>query len=168
VGYAVASAVELAIVASVAVMVSLAGAGPLSLAIPPLFFVAVFIFSHEAGAISRILKRPFFLLLGTLSYSIYMIHGFLQYRVVNVLELLERLSHGRLSLVVHDAGGNHVGGSPLFGDFMSVVMLGIAIGAAWLTYRWIEKPAQDWSRRKILGPRPPVSIQVAEASAPAL
>jgi peptidoglycan/LPS O-acetylase OafA/YrhL len=166
--YLLASALESMIVAVVATAVSLAGAGPFSLAIPPIFFLAVFIFSSEGGAVSRLLKTPFFLMLGTLSYSIYMIHGFIEYRLVNALEVVQRLSHGRLLIIARDSSGNHVGGSPLFGDFMSIVMVCLAISGAWLTYRIIEKPAQDWSRRKILGKRPPANIQAAEANAPAL
>jgi peptidoglycan/LPS O-acetylase OafA/YrhL len=166
--YLAASVTEIAIATLVVAAVSLAGAGPLSLSIPVVFSAAVLIYSNEAGIVSRILKQPFFLFLGLLSYSIYMVHYFLVLRFVNGLELFARISHGKIALVVHSPAGNHIGGSPIFGDCMSLAVLVTTICVARLTYRWIEKPAQDWSRRKLLGLRPSMSAQVAEINAPAL
>lgn len=156
-----ASTFEIAIAASVVIMVTIVGAGPLSLAVPPIFFLAVLIFSNEQGIVSVLLTRPAFMWLGTMSYSIYMIHVFVEFRILNVLSVVAP------SRVAHD-GGNQIGGSPLFGDFMSIAALVLTIACAWLSYQLIEKPARDWSRRKILGTSPPKTEQTAEPNAPAL
>ncbi|OJY60878.1 MAG: hypothetical protein BGP16_13215 [Sphingobium sp. 66-54] len=137
--------IEMAVAIGVIVFVWSAGAGPLSLAAPLVFFLAVLVFSREAGFISRLLKCAPFALVGILSYSIYMIHGFLLYRFVNGLSLLERVTG--LDLVQHVGGHNSVGGGALFGDMMSVLFLGIVICASWLSYNFVELPGQRFVRR---------------------
>lgn len=146
---ALATVLEIAAIVITVQIVSISGSKPLSLIVPPIFFGVVLLFSLQRGAVAKLLLKPPFLLMGTLSYSIYMIHGFLEYRTVNALGIIEKLSHGRLDLVTTIDGHNQVGGSPLFGDFMSILMLAITIGFAYLSYRWIEHPAQQWSRRKL-------------------
>src|SRR5450432_2991326 len=56
---------------------------------PVVFGGAGIVFAHERGALSRLLRSRFFVMLGKLSYSIYMTHWFLHdvYRkVLNVAE----------------------------------------------------------------------------------
>lgn len=161
-----ATLIELAAVALTVTLVTLSGPTPLSLVMPAVFLLAVFIFAQEGGHVSRLLKTAPFLLLGTLSYSIYMVHGFVMYRLVNGLTLIDRLSHGRWGLVGRNAdGGYHVGGSALFGDLMSMLLLGLVILTSYVTYRLIERPAQDWTRRRIMGPHPSRASRRAEAEA---
>jgi len=136
--------VELAVALGVVVFVWFAGAGPLSLAAPLMFFLAVLVFSREAGVVSRLLKCAPFILVGALSYSIYMIHGFLLYRFVNGLSLVERFT--ALDLVQSADGHNSVGGGALFGDMMSILFLAIVICASWFSYRFIELPGQRFVR----------------------
>ena len=163
---AAATLIELGAIAATLAIEIAGGSSPISLAVPPVFFLVVLIFARQAGAVSRILALRPFLFVGALSYSIYMVHGFLEYRFVNVLSAIQRLSHGRLTLVEQTRDHNHIGGSALFGDAMSILMLAIAIGAAFITYRLIEKPAQRWSRRRVLGSHPRRSTVAAEREAP--
>jgi len=137
--------IELTLVAMVVLFVSIAGAGPLSLMAPFLFCVAVLVFSRELGIVSRLLRRPPFVLLGTLSYSIYMVHWFLLLRFVNALSFVEKLFG--LELVSSTNGHNTVGGGALFGDMMSILFLAIVIGMSWLSYNFIELPGQRFVRR---------------------
>jgi peptidoglycan/LPS O-acetylase OafA/YrhL len=141
--------VELAMVAATVAFVSVAGSGPLSLAAPPLFFAAVLVFSRERGVVSGLLKRAPFVLVGTLSYSIYMIHGFLYYRFLNGLGLIERVTGA--DLVVGNAGHNTVGGGALLGDALSIVFLGLVIACAYASYRLVEQPGQALARRLARG-----------------
>ena len=60
-------------------------------AAPVVFAFAILVFGHEAGWLSRMLRHRFLLLLGTLSYSIYMIHMFVDIRFVNIARLAGRL-----------------------------------------------------------------------------
>lgn len=59
--------------------------GKLSLLIAPTFAFVIAVFSLERGLISRALVTAPMLLLGELSYSIYMIHHFILDRMVDVV-----------------------------------------------------------------------------------
>jgi len=147
---------ELVVVVATIWLVSEAGAGPLSLAAPFLFFIAVMTFSRERGAISRLLKCAPFVLVGALSYSIYMVHAFFEYRFINGLSLLKKLT----GLNLTNSSGEHttVGGVPLFGDLMSITFLAFVIGVAYLTYNWIELPGQrkarEFMQKRTSAPQP--------------
>lgn len=166
-GKAVATCVELVLVAAVCVLVPVTGGTPYSLIMPVVFLLAILVFSMEGGAVSGLLRTRPFLLLGTLSYSIYMVHYFLVYRLINVLSVVERASHGHLHLVARVGGKNEVGGSPLFGDCMSILLVALTIGIAALTYRFIERPGRALSRKLVLGRHPTAAAERAEQVEPA-
>lgn len=161
-GRGAASAAELLMVAVTVTALTFAGAGPAMMTVPFVFLAAVLLFSFEGGAISSLLKTRPLLLIGALSYSIYMVHRFLMYRMVNVMSLIDKKTGERWNLVTEVDGHNIVGGSPLFSDAMSLVYLAIVIGVSWLTYRLVELPGQKWSRRKMLGDSRPVPAEPAE------
>jgi peptidoglycan/LPS O-acetylase OafA/YrhL len=139
--------IEIAVVLLTVALVSQAGSSPLSLAAPFLFLVAVLIFSREGGVVSGLLKTAPLILVGTLSYSIYMIHGFVLYRFINLLGVLEKITGYD---VVHSADGhNSVGGSALFGDAITLVFLGLVIALSYLSYRLIELPGQRFARARV-------------------
>lgn len=133
-----------AVVVTVA-FVSKAGAGPLSLAAPIIFLITVLIFARESGLVSRFLSVAPFVALGTLSYSIYMIHGFLYYRFLNGLDLLGSMVGSEL--VVKAGGHTTVGGSAVFGDAMTILFLMIVTACSFLTFRFIEMPGQAFIGR---------------------
>lgn len=119
----------------------------------PLAFAAiVLIFAYQSGSFSKVLMTPPMLLLGSLSYSIYMIHSFVQARVINALSLL---SHrlGRPDMLVDIHGSHAVGISPMVADGITVAMVALVVALAWCTFQLIEKPGQLWSRRLVLGRR---------------
>lgn len=155
-GRSVATIIEIAAVIGVAALVSAAGTGPLSMIAPLGFFVAVMIFARQAGAVSILLQQPPFVLLGTLSYSIYMIHVFLIYRMVNVLGAVEKFTG--FDVVATAEGNNSVGGGAWFGDFVTVAFLGGVVFLAYWSYRLIELPGQNFGRNwKGRGLREPAS-----------
>ena len=136
-------AVELGAAAAIILFVSLAGAGPLSLGAPFLFLAAVLLFARERGIVSIWLRRGPFLFVGGLSYSIYMIHTFLQFRLVNVAELA-----GTRLVEIAD-GHSHLVGRGLLGDAISLFFLALVILCAYASYRLIEKPALRMTRKWI-------------------
>lgn len=135
---------ECAVVLAVGLFVATSFAEPFSLAAPFVFALAVFVFAHEAGYVSRLLRAPIFLSLGALSYSIYMTHLFIQGRMLNAGKLAERITG--IPMLTADAGG-----APIFASVwalpMAGLMLAAVIAASWLTYRHVEVPGRDWFRK---------------------
>ena len=118
------------------------------------------VFAREAGAVSRWLKSAPLRRLGVLSYSIYMVHSFVQSRMDDALRLFGKAS-GIIMVTAEKPGlsrGAHdlVGATPLQGVVLTGVMLVLVIGVASLTWRWIEVPGQALSRRLARRPVAPV------------
>jgi len=89
------------------------------------------------------------LLLGSLSYSIYMVHIFVQARMINVGGLIERKFGlgivGDLMLRGDHATGFGTG-SPWIGFAALIAMLIAVIVTSWFTWRFVEMPALAWFR----------------------
>lgn len=127
----------LAEVLAIAAALSLVGAGGgsgWSLAAPIVFAAVVLVFAWESGAGSRLLKSKPFVFLGTVSYSIYMVHLFVAGRFADTLRLAQ--AHG-ISLV----------DSKWAGDLVILVCLAVVVAISALTYRLIEAPGRAWFRR---------------------
>lgn len=145
------SLVEAATVAAVVGFVIVAGPTQWNLLGPPLFAVAVLVFAREGGLVSRVLATPLPLLLGTLSYSIYMIHTLVQARMDDVLKLVGGRIGVPLTTPSINAAGTRetlVGADPVQGAVLTLVMLALVVAASWLTYRFVEVPGQRWSRAR--------------------
>lgn len=139
---------EIVMVAVIVLFVSLAGDNDFGIAAPLVFALALFLFAHEGGWISALLRAPFMLTLGALSYSIYMVHIFVQARLINVAGLVERKLGlgliGDFMLRGQPATGFGAGWT---GAVAIVVMLAATIAASWITWRFVEMPAMAWFRR---------------------
>lgn len=144
-------AFEFGIGAAIIVFVSLAGAGPFSVGAPFLFLVAVLIFAREKGVVSKCLRRAPFVLVGGLSYSIYMVHTFLQFRLVNAAALAGKRMG--IQIVETNDGHNSLAATGLLADAISLFFLALVILFAYGSYRLIERPAQRVSRKWISGAR---------------
>jgi len=140
--------IEIAVVAVIALFVSLAGGKTVSVIGPYLFAVAVIVFAFEEGALSRYLKMRPFMLLGTLSYSIFMVHSFIIGRFNDVVGILEKTLHMTLFTTVKAAGGEvrMFGAEPWQGDAACIMVLLIVIGVSYLTFRIVEAPSRKWFR----------------------
>ncbi|UVK37306.1 acyltransferase [Mesorhizobium sp. AR10] len=141
---------EVVMVVVIVLFVSLAGDNDAGIAAPFVFALALYLFAHEGGWISAMLRTPAMLTLGALSYSIYMVHIFVQARMINVAGLIER----KLGLgLIGDIWlrGDDVTGfgtsSPWVGLAAIVAMLIATIAASWFTWRFVEMPAMAWFRR---------------------
>ena len=139
------SLIEIGAVLLCAVTVSEAGAGRLSLATPCVFLIAVLVFSRQRGLVSKMLQLRPFVLLGTLSYSIYLTHIFLLMRFQNVLDFIQ--NHGGFRLIDSAGGGKAIGRGAILDDILTIVFMAGAITFAYLTYRFIEVPGQRLGRK---------------------
>ncbi|RUV18776.1 acyltransferase [Mesorhizobium sp. M7A.F.Ca.MR.245.00.0.0] len=139
---------EIVMVTVIVLFVSLAGGNDFGIAAPLVFALALFLFAHEGGWISALLRTPFILTLGALSYSIYMVHIFVQARLINIAGLVERKLGlglmGDFMLRGQPATGFGAGWT---GALAIVVMLAAIIAASWITWRFVEMPAMAWFRR---------------------
>ncbi|MBZ9852319.1 acyltransferase [Mesorhizobium sp. CA13] len=139
---------EIVMAAVIVLFVALAGDNDAGIAAPLVFALALFLFAHEGGWISVFLGTPFMLTLGALSYSIYMVHIFVQARMINVAGLVERKLGldlvGDIVLRGEPATGFGAGWA---GDVAILVMLLATIGVSWITWRFVEMPAMAWFRR---------------------
>jgi peptidoglycan/LPS O-acetylase OafA/YrhL len=145
---------EIAAVLLVVAFVSLVGRGNATFAAPVLFALVVLIFASDDGPVSRQLQRAPFVLLGLISYSIYMVHAFMQARIGDVVKLFGG-PYG-LTLSSRRSASNEfpseaIIANPFMGDAIIVVMIGLVCGVSMLTYRTIEHPCREWVRRSLRG-----------------
>jgi len=143
------SAVELAALGLAVAFVGTAGTGPASIAAPYLFALVVLVFAFERGIASAVLRLRPLVFLGTVSYSIYMTHAFIERCWRDAAFALEK--HWQIHAFTHrDIGGQDTAffGTQLWhGDIAYLAYLAMVIAASVLTYRWIEKPGREWARR---------------------
>jgi peptidoglycan/LPS O-acetylase OafA/YrhL len=141
-------------VTSLAIMLAfvfIAGMKTISVLAPYVFLIVVATFSIDGGLLSRVMKWRPLVSLGTLSYSIYMIHLFVQCRLFDTGRLIETLSgthmieawSGVQVLTYVDAEHKKLLATEIwYGDLLHLAMLPIVIAASCLTYRLIEEPSR--------------------------
>lgn len=146
---ATATAIELLVVTGVVVFVLLSGFDYVSMLAPYVFAVAVLVFAAEAGAVSRLFLQPPFVLLGLISYSVYMVHYFIVGRVdaaartavlyfdANFPEVMRRIT-------THDIPDQW---DLLQGDLFDLALLAFIIAVSYVSYRLIEDPGRYWVRK---------------------
>lgn len=110
-----------------------------------IFAAAVLVFAQDGGALSRLLARRWPVLIGTLSYSIYMVHMQATGRGLNLLTLAQR--HGDLPGLTIEPSTRTLLGDPLAIDLAALALLAITVTLAWPCWRLIEAPAREWSRK---------------------
>ena len=103
----------------------------------------VLVFARERGAISRVLLQRWALFLGTLSYSLYMVHVFV---IARGMDALRWFGLGSVTLV-EVVPYKQIVAAPWLADVLGVGLIAACIPVAWLTWRFIEWPARAWSRR---------------------
>jgi peptidoglycan/LPS O-acetylase OafA/YrhL len=143
------------IVAAILAFLSFADAHtPFSFFAPFLFAVLILIFACEGGLISRLLLRKPFLVLGTLTYSVYMLHAFIRAMSRAGLIVIEKLFDLTLFREMALAPGEEavraidLFGSPLLGDLAMLAFASLTIAVSMLSYHFIELPGQAWARRR--------------------
>ena len=144
---------ELACVAGLGAV--LAGWVPLAwqlAAADAVFVAAVLVFAAERGRVSQVLHAAPLVMLGTLSYSIYLLHLAVIGRGIDLLRLV---GLGRL-VAVPNGIQHHIAAPAPFDSLLGLALLAACVPVAWCTWRWIEVPARNWSRRRVaaMGPGP--------------
>ncbi|MEQ9316370.1 MAG: hypothetical protein RLN72_11005, partial [Henriciella sp.] len=141
--------IEVGLVLLSVVFVSVFANGPSSLFAPLIFFFVVLGFAPQAGFISRGLMRPSWLHLGLISYSIYMMHYFVQMLFYWLQALVEHLTGWTMFSVLDDAdpASNSLEGLNLWaGDFWLLISSALIIYLSNKTYNFVEKPGRDYVR----------------------
>lgn len=138
---------ELGALALTILFVSFAS-GALTFLAPVVFAGMIFVLASQTGVVSRVLHGRVFQFLGLTSYSIYMIHMFVQGRLGEVLQITKIVA-----ISVDPQGRTMLQASPLVSDAVTLVMLALVVTGAWITYHLIEKPGQALSRRLLAAPR---------------
>jgi peptidoglycan/LPS O-acetylase OafA/YrhL len=131
---------ELCVIAAVVLFVSTSAKTAAGLLSPLLFAFAVALFAHEGGYVSRLLRARPFLLLGAISYSLYLTHIFIQSRMMNAAKLLDRRWGLDILSPTADGGMEFSSAAALPAI---LIMLATVILASLVTYRLIEMPGRD-------------------------
>jgi len=138
---------ELLVVLAVVLFVMEAGMSGLPILAPFLFAVAVLVFAAEGGWVSGLFRSRPLRWLGTVSYSIYMTHYFLVMLVPTFFKHGLHRDYSAVMPVPGEAPVEVFGRNDLEGTFFYLLVLGLTLLLSAFTYRWIEKPGRDWSRR---------------------
>lgn len=146
-GLARATWAECLMVVVVIGFVSMAGTSAWSLLAPLVFSLAVLVFTDERGLVSRLLRSSFLTWLGKLSYSIYLTH----FLLVLILPMaVKRIAGQDLWSAMPLPNGQYMmafGRNDLEGTLLHGVLLALTLAFSAFTYRWVETPGREWSRR---------------------
>lgn len=143
------SALEIPAAVAVIIFVSLVGRSAASYGAPLLFAAVVYIFSFDAGVVSRFLRLSAFQSLGRWSYSIYMIHGLIAFCIgLAVSELQRRLGISLWTTITEDGVTSRalVSDRIFLIDALHIAYAASVVGIAALTYRFIEVPGRNYFR----------------------
>ena len=145
------SVAEWAALGLIVAFVSMAGPTFFSIAAPYLFALVVLVFAFEGGTLSAILRLRPLVFLGTISYSIYMTHVFVERRMFEAASALDKLLH--IQPFTHrDVNGvdfYFLGTRMWHGDVAYLAYLAMIVAMSYFTYRWIEKPGREWVRARL-------------------
>lgn len=154
---------EALILAAVVGAVWLLDGGPVTIALPVLFGVCVLVLAQQGGLVSAWLGRAVPVWLGTISYSIYMTHLFVEGRLLDVLtiggQLLDVPTVERV--VVDGAAKRVVVGSELFVNLTLAALVLLIVAVSQVSYRFIEQPCNRWVRSRVSRAAPALLIRPA-------
>jgi peptidoglycan/LPS O-acetylase OafA/YrhL len=130
-------------------LVTVAGAGALSLVCPAVFAGLILIFAAERGIVSHVLLSAPMRLIGVLSYSIYMVHEFVLARFVNLVAGLNHYFKMPVAADPLHPFALKSTGLAYATDLAAIVAYALVIALSYLTYTYVEAPARNWSRRLV-------------------
>jgi peptidoglycan/LPS O-acetylase OafA/YrhL len=154
---------ECATVAAVVAFVSAAGTSPLSFMAPFVFAVAVLVFAAEGGFVSRLFHSRPLKWLGMVSYSIYLTHYFV---VLIMPTVVKHIAHVDLRAAMPLPDGQWVmvyGRNDLEGTLLYAAALAITFAFSAFTYRWVETPGREWTRKWLARPQPATHAQAVSS-----
>jgi hypothetical protein len=163
---------ELIAVTAVVAFVTVSNRSPISFAAPLISAAVVYVFSFEAGPVSRLLQWPAFQNLGRWSYSIYVLQALIAFVIgLAVSELQRRLGIPLWKDIVEDGIAKRVIVSDhnLLLDALHLAYAASIVVLAAITYRLIEEPGRRYFQRvadNVAAPRSRQFVALATISRP--
>ncbi|QEY50103.1 acyltransferase family protein [Legionella longbeachae] len=116
------------------------------------FCMVIIVYSLEGGFFSSLLKHSFFRRLGTLSYSIYMIHFAVIFLLISASIVASALSHHNFAPMLKEPQTGELiryitTDSWLGNNLLVLAVLTVIVGLAHLSWKFIEKPGIAWGER---------------------
>lgn len=119
--------------------------------LPYVLFLVVLVFSWERGIMSKYLKCKFFMFLSMLSYSMYMLHYFIQSCILNAVKIAE--GHFGIDVTrtfeIYGKEIRVIGFSETQGDLWLLGFVLLTIAASFVTFFLIEKPVYMATKKYI-------------------
>ena len=162
-GTAMMTFAEAAMVVAVVAFVSKAGTSPASFMAPFVFAAAVLIFAAEGGVVSRIFHSRALKWLGMVSYSIYLTHFFF---VLILPGIVKRVLQVDLWTPMPVSNGQWVmafGRNDVEGTMFYALVVALTLAASALTYRYVEVPGREWTRKWLARPQSAPRVQAAKS-----
>jgi peptidoglycan/LPS O-acetylase OafA/YrhL len=145
-----ATAIEIAVLAVIVVFVAQPDHTMLTIAAPFVFALGVLVFSGGYGAVSGLLGSRVFRHVGTISYSVYLLHQPLQELFMFcAVWCYTNLGWSWMLAVDPTTNGIQLGASVPVGDALTAVMLIVLLVASTVTWRFVETPCRSWVRARV-------------------
>ena len=109
------------------------------------FAAVILVFARESGPVSAVLRSAALRWLGTVSYSLYMVHGLVFGRIFDGLSWLQGQTGARW-VSAQLGGADRILLPTLAGLLVALAMIAAVLPIAWLAWRCVEWPARNWSR----------------------
>jgi peptidoglycan/LPS O-acetylase OafA/YrhL len=150
---------ETIVVTACGTAVTLSSGGPGTVALPLLFGLCVLILAHQRGHLTALLRHRALVWLGSISYSMYLIHVFIEGRVLDVVSLTGMaFGDSPVKRIVVDGVAHRIlMGSELFIDLIVAALVALIVVVAQACYSFIEQPCNRWARARIRRPAQPAS-----------
>jgi len=116
-----------------------------SIAATSLFYIVVFCFAFESGAVSKSLKYRFFQHSGKLSYSIYMTHAAIIYLLTSIMVIIQKISGVEVAPMMEGVR-YFTTGNVMINNLSVMVILIMVMIVSNMTYRYIEVKGQQYAR----------------------
>ncbi len=143
---------EILTAAGVLAFVACFGWSKMSFAAPVVFGLAVWVFAHGNGLISRLLQWRPIALLGVWSYSIYMVHAL----VITCANKIVTVAGIKLGMPIFDMVPTYGEINPVinFGgtwvmDLLVLAYVAVVIGLSATLWRFVEMPMQRWLNNRM-------------------
>lgn len=145
---AAATSVEVAAVVGLLSTITLFGDSPYAVAVPLLFPIVLCLLAWGQGLVAVVLRAPWLVGLGALSYSVYMLHSGLWAVGMAVARALDE-RYDIMGFSAERPGQIEFFGSAPATFLVATGFVAVVILCSAVTYRYLERPARDAMRRWI-------------------
>lgn len=115
-----------------------------------LFCCVVMVFAFDRGAVSKVLGNDYFVLIGKLSYSIYLTHAMVLFCMIYVFLGAQKIFGVSLAPLVE--GKRYIDtGNYVLNNLVAVCLLLVVVAVSAFTYKHVEVKGQSFGRRLLNG-----------------